>query len=917
MDKVVIQLARARAMGALGFFFFLSGAAGLTYQTLWGRQLQLEFGTSMFAIATVLAAFMGGLALGGAWMGRRADRVARPLTWYGVLEVGIGLYALVFPTLLDALGPIHAWVWQQYEPGPLVFAALRGGLVGLLLVPPTAAMGATLPVLARFATSDMSHAGADVGRLYALNTLGAVFGTWLSGFVLLPSVGLSGTTLAVASLNLVLGGASLAMDRWLGEAAQEPVRGVPDLTPVAFALRGSTFLAGFATMVYEVAWFRMLGLQLGASVYSFALMLLVFLTGLAIGGSLGGRLGDRVLARWGTTGVRWALAFSQLAVAAGAWLTMQLWPSLPIWYVRIYELLSAGDQVSLLWMVGMILAFAIMLVPTTIMGLTFPLTMRAAMTSRQDVGADVGSLYAWNTVGGLFGAALGGFVLVPLLQMRGAIWLAMALSILAGAVVVGRAGITTTRIGRRYAVSVAVVVAAIAVLRVPWDPLWMTAGMYKYASRLTDTSAEGIRSYVLKDEELLLYREGPSSVVTVARSPDDDLEGGYNYWLANNGKVDASLIDMPTQVLLSILPLQFRPEPERVMVIGLASGITAGVFTQLEGLQQLDVVELEPAIVEAARFFDEHNHQVLDDPRTRLIVNDGRHQVHLSEEGSYDLVVAEPSNPWISGVSNLFTKEFFESGRSKLAPGGVWVQWMQLYGLATDDLLSLIGTFSDVYPHVALFAVADDADFMMIGSDEPIELSRDAIAELLAHPSLGQHLREIEMGTEARMLAAFVTGREGMQAAADDVVRNTDDNMRIEYNAPLNLHRDQQSFSLYTIYSQAMIPWEATRLEPLFLDELAEAYYRLEDYDRAIAAMIAAALLEPELADVRLEVAFDWYVELQDDGVEPDATRRAVLERTFRLKRVQPVALTLRELLAKEQGAPEGATSLQEADTEP
>lgn len=847
LDPFAARLRRDRAVVLLYPLFFVSGATGLTYQILWARQLHLVFGTSTFAITTVLAAFMGGLAIGGFAMGRIADRVRSPLAVYGWIEVGIGVYALLFPLLLAVVTPLYLGLWQALEPPPVLFGAAQFIVVGCLLLLPTALMGATLPLLARFATDRVSAAGDRVGTLYALNTAGAVFGTWLCGFVLLPAAGLSWTTWIAAATNLALGCAALLAQRTArGAELAAPTDDQPDPT---FDTRGlavavAAGLAGFAALAYEVTWTRVLGLMLGASTYAFSLMLLAFLIGIALGGWGGGRAADAVLARWGQRGLFGVLAGVQVGVAALSYALLYLFPELPFLYVQLYDAFGAEGSPLLLWSASMALAVVVMTPPAVLMGAAFPLAVRAVVGSSESLGGPVGRIYGFNTAGSVLGAALAGFVLLPTLEIHGTVVVAVLVN-LAGAglllswSVASRGG----RAERALLVGVGALAAALLVLAVipsrvedlQRRQLLMTAGMYKYVSDLSDRTRAGILRYTVEQYDLLYYREGLSSVVTVARNRESG-----NIWLANNGKVEASTtVDMPTQVLVSLLSFLYADDPRDVLVIGLASGITAGSVTRVPQVETLDVVELEPAIEAAARFFDEQNHSVLDDPRTRLWFNDGRNHLLLARPSSYDVVVSEPSNPWISGVSNLFTREFLQMGRSRLRPGGVWAQWVQMYGMDAEDLCSLLATFADVYPHVALFMTVEDADLVMLGSERPLTPDPDHIARALRdQPGLASELARVGLDDPLRLLSAWQMGREPVLEMCDGVQLNTDDNMRIEYSAPLNLHRSTSRENVERLLSFAVVPSAVT--DPVDLLQLGTEYLRREDFERGLEAMFRA-----------------------------------------------------------------------------
>lgn len=837
-----------RALGALLPLFIFSGATSLVYQALWVRQLHLVVGTSQVAVATVLAAFMTGLALGGFLGGRFADGARRPVLTYAVLEAGIGVYALLFPWLLDLVQPVYLEFWRVNEPTPTLFALFQFGLLGLLLLPPTICMGATLPLLARFATSPEAHiadedgeggaaesdAGARVGRLYGANTLGAVLGTALAGFVFLPQLGLKATTALTAGGNVLLCVIAVLVAVRLGEIAPAPVdrqragRGFVVLSLVAF-------LAGTSGLIYEVAWFRVLALNLGGSAYAFTIMLLAFLIGIAGGGWFGGGLADRVAQRSGVPGLLRGLAMIEGAIAVLAWGTMYLYGELPYAFTALYE--AVDPNLDLLWPAKLLLALVLLLPPTLLMGAAFPFLVRAAAEGGRALGGPVGTLYGWNTVGGIVGAAVGSLLLLPQLHVTGTVILAIGVNLAAAAVAVLAAdwnGARLRAIG--WAVVAAWTAGLVTVRPPPWEPLLMTAGMYKYASELSDRTREGVYAFAVAPYDLLFYEEGLSSVVTVARS-----KANGNIWLANNGKVDASSsVDMPTQVLCAQLPFAFRPEAQDVAVIGLASGVTAGTVTLHPGLRRIEVIELEPAILRASRFFDDVNHRPLDDPRTRLYANDGRNHIVLAEDASYDVVISEPSNPWLSGVSNLFTREFFELGKRKLRPGGVWSQWVQMYGMGDEDLRSLLRTFAEVYPHVRLFSTIDDADLVLVGSEAPLSIAEQDLARLFGlSPAIQAELSAIGIDEAADLLTRYQADRDRVLAYAGEVEANTDDNMRIEYSAPLHLHEDTADSNFLALLGPKDMrrpPLEAvTGVDGLL--RLAHAYARRERWVEALMVL--------------------------------------------------------------------------------
>ncbi|MSP55373.1 MAG: hypothetical protein EXR69_07210 [Myxococcales bacterium] len=877
----------------LYFLFFCSGATSLVYETVWGRELHLVFGTSQFAIATVLAAFMTGLSAGGWLASRAADRLRRPLVAYAVLEVLIGLFALAFPWLRDGLTPIYLSFFREAQPSPLVFGAFQFVLLGVTLLLPTACMGATLPILARFVETlpppkpadtyldvvtptQEAGPGAIIGRLYGVNTAGAVFGVWLVGFVLLPDLGVHVTTWIAATANFALAGGALLLATRLDGAGATAVSDIA--TPGAENMATTTAtttatdtrwlvvgaLAGLSSLGLEVAWFRLMALTLGASTYAFSVMLLAFLVGIAGGGYLGGAIADRIAPRGAGADalpkLAMAVATTQLAVAALAWGAMWLWPWLPISFVWLY--FQIRETPELIWTMKCVLSMAVMTPAALGMGVTFPLLTRAAglAAGNPDGGGAglaraVGRVYAANTLGSLTGAFLGGFVWLPRLWVAGTTTLCVCITLIA-ATVAYAAG-RSPRIRLAAVGALALLIAAVCTFRAPWEPLLMTSGVYKYVDNLKEPTMAHLRTLLIDRYRLLYYNEGLSTVVTVA----EDRNSG-NVWLANNGKIDASTsADMPTQVLVAHLPMMFLPaptaaatreqQPRTAMLIGLASGITLGALTLHPDLDRIDVVELEPSMPAATRLFDRFNHEALSDKRVHVIANDGRNQVLLSEPGSYDLIVAEPSNPWLTGVSNLFTREFFDMGKTRLKPRGVWSQWVQMYGMDSRDLMSVMRTFCQSFPHVLFFSSIRDADMVMVGSNDPIVMTED-LATALVHKTVGLEGEFANIGVldGYDVLADYLFDRDQGLFMTNGIPLNTDDNLLVEYSAPKNLHRTTSGENMLMLLPVAQVPVRSVHTVAGLI-RLADAYHSREDVVRALIALKEAERREPGRHDVQ------------------------------------------------------------------
>jgi spermidine synthase len=529
---------------------------------------------------------------------------------------------------------------------------------------------------------------------------------------------------------------------------------------------------------------------------------------------------------------------------------MYVYQELPVWYVWLFDAFQGESNQSSVWIISVLLSGLVMTPPAVLMGAVIPLAVRSVTSGTAELGSVVGRLYGANTLGAVFGAASAGFILLPLLKVQGTVFMAGAINIVAALVLVW--GLERgVRARWLVGLGVAMGVLALGARKPPWDPLIMTAGMYKYASTFSDHSREGILRYSRDKYELLYYREGLTSVVTVARN-----RGSDNIWLANNGKIEASTTtDMPTQMLCALLPIQYVENPTDVMVIGLASGITAGSLTLVDEMDHLTVVEIEPAIEEAAHIFEDYNYKVLHDPRLNLIFNDGRNQVLRSEPASFDLIVSEPSNPWITGVSNLFTQEFFELGKSRLKPGGVWSQWVQMYGMHMRDLRSVLNTFASVYPYVAVYTTIEDSDIVLIGSDKPLEPTLKTARRLTqAGSRMAEELALVKIEDEYDVLALYKMDRDHLLMLAGSAPFNTDDNMLVEYSAPEHLHQDTRTDNVSMMREYRLVPDKSLGTDPMVWSELAKAYYEQEDTPRAIVAVVIGARHSEKGSDLHTEL---------------------------------------------------------------
>lgn len=717
----------------------LSGAAGLVYQIVWMRYLALFLGHTSYAIIAVLVSFMGGLALGNAWFGARADRTAHPLALYAWLEIGIGVFALVFPFYYEAIHRAYLAAAAHLTPGGLPAFGLKFFCSLLTILLPTTLMGGTLPVMTRLVTRSLGELRERVANLYFVNSAGAVAGCFLADFWWIPALGLEATVLAGAALNLGAGLLALVVhlqgaDSWKaapGETAESAADERYTAPEWRLAVIGAG-VSGFVAMLYEVVWTRMLALSLGSSSHAFSIMLLTFITGIAAG--------SWVVTRW--RGLRRSLdafGYAELALALTLILTVGFYVKIPHWFVQVASVLARQPQAYPLYEVAQgLICFLVMFVPTLCLGMTLPLATRAASHDVRHTGRSVGTVFAVNTVGTVLGAALTGLLLLPALGLARTFFLGIALNAALGVFTLCRRWLFP------HPALTALLSLALVTVMIPLGGL-VESRWQRMSSlalwRLRQPPDSAAYADALRRVNLLYYRDGAGSTVTV----DALHEGGEtNLTLRVNGKPDASTgFDMPTQMLCGHIPALLHPAPRDALVVGLGSGVTAGALAQHPELERVEVVEISPEVVEAARCFASYNHAVHDHPKVRLVVDDAKSFLKTTRR-TYDVIVSEPSNPWMAGVAGVFSQEYYTDCRSRLATNGLMLQWVQAYETDDQVLEIVLNTFLSVFPYASLWQT-DVMDLLLVGSLSPPAVDLNALQQRFGHPAVRADLERIDL----------------------------------------------------------------------------------------------------------------------------------------------------------------------------
>ena len=751
--------------------FTLSGAAGLIYEVLWTRRLTHIFGSTTLAVSTVLAAFMGGLALGsyllGAWADRNREKALRA---YAVLEFAIALLGLAVPLLLRAVEAAYLGLSPALEKAPMIFFVAQFLLVGLVLILPCVLMGGTLPILARWLVGREEEIGGRVGTLYAANTFGAAAGTAAATYVLLPRAGVREGELVAVGINLGAGLIALALSRTARPAASgapQPAPPPTDAESGATGPAGSTGLlaaiglSGFACMIDEVVWARMVSLVFGSTVYAFGLMLLLFLTGIAIGSAIFARMRRADPIR--------VLGLAMIANTAAALLGIAAVPHLPTVYMRGFP--AVRDSFSLQQAMQVLETAPVLLPMAILFGIAFPAAV-AATSNLPGMGRGVGRVMAWNTIGTVGGAFLGGFVFIPRLGLRATLTVAAAATAVGGVLALRRLGQPFwTRAG--LAAAAAALTAALLLPAWPQNLLAQGAGFYA-----TSFETEAALLQAARETEILYYKDGIATTLSV------DRQGPYRFY-RSNGKTDASTApgDMANQLLLGHLPMLVHPAPRDVFVLGLGTGVSAAAIARYP-IESMVIADIESSAREATKFFEPENRGVLSDPRVRFLVADGRNAL-LARKDTYDVILSDPSDVWVAGVGNLFTQEFYALARSRLRPGGVMVQWFHMHSLPPEDMKLIVATFRSVFPHTAFWR-PNRGDVILLGTVEPTPWDIARLRERVETvPGVSQDMLAMGFWQPLSIFSAFVLDGDDLSRMLAGVRGLHSDNRPvIEYLTP-------------------------------------------------------------------------------------------------------------------------------------
>jgi len=828
--------------------FFLSGVSALVYQMAWARMLHLVFGVTSFAIATVLTAYMAGLALGSYLGGRFVEHRRRPLRAFGFLEIGIGLFALAFPFLTTAITSLYVAVYQRWEASLYVFSLLRFLLAFSVLMIPTTLMGATLPILAKSMVKKLARLGSDLGALYSANNVGAMLGALGATFFLIQALGVRESTYLAAAISIGVGIAAFCLREQPATAlADKPAPSAPTRAPAPPAAAQPVprypryvmhvalwvfAIEGFTTLAYEVLWTRMLsGSTIVATVHAFGLVVATFIAGLALGSFLIGKIIDR------RVDLIALLGGIEIAIGVIAVLLLPLFSRTP---ERVAQLLDHAGSWEMWTVARAVWLAALMLVPATLMGATFPIVGRIYTTSLAQLGRRIGKVGCLDTIGSIFGAFAGGFILIPLLGMQqGGLLVAMVnLAIGLAALAVHPA---MRRAWKGVAAGAVVAFALLAYAVIPQAAIFVP------------------RQFTVPSEsEVVYYSEGVDATVSVcqwANGPKMVAVNGVDV-AGNHDRATVTSQVMQAHLPLLLYEATHKRPPRSALQVGLGSGHSCKVMTEHPGMKTIHCVELNPGVKAAAQAeFAELNDGLFTDPRFRVIIQDARNYV-LATDRKYDLIMNDSIHPGIAGNASLYTREHFLNCRSKLTEDGMMSVWMPVYHLSSTDLKMIFKSFRQAFPYATFWYVPNGANrhAILIGFQKPLQINYAKFRKAALAPSVQRNLKLVDAADPNSLLACMLLDVESLRRYCEAAPMHTDDHPYLEYSAGKTFWQNSQRTVVARMFE--LLQYRASVLP--YLTHAGSTEQEIADARRNIANAFEVAGL--------LTRGFMWYSLTTPDG---------------------------------------------------
>jgi spermidine synthase len=750
--------------------FAASGCAALIYEVVWLQLLQLVVGSTAVSMAVLLSAYMGGLCAGSYLLPRIVSPNRHPLRVYAAIELGIGLLGIAVLFLV----PLARYVYVAAVGAGLPGMLLRGIVCGLCLLPPTLLMGASLPAIARWlgATPD---GVARLGLLYGANTVGAVLGCVAAGFYLLRVFDMPTATFAAAAINGLTALASILVAR--GTASAQPA--LPSWRRGPWPIYFTIGLSGFTALGAEVVWTRLLSLLMGATVYTFAIILAVFLAGIGLGSAAGSGI-----VRTGKSPRLWLGACQFLLAASMAWTAWIVYTSLPYWPINPQLTRNPWidfqlDLVRCLWAI---------LPATLAWGASFPLALAASAHDEADAGKLAGGVYAANTIGAIAGAIAFSLLLIPGVGTRESQRVLIVLAAVAA--------LCALRSAKPVVLLASALTGLLAwsVPALPWE-------LVAYGRRLAPSLNRGHSLYV---------GEGMNASIVVSEWDD----GKRLFHISGKTEASNEPHDLKLERMLGHIPAMLHPAPQSVLIVGFGAGVTAGSFVTYPEIKRIVICEMEPLVPPATtKYFGRENYNVLHDPRTTIVYDDARHYMLTARE-KFDIITSDPIHPWVKGSATLYSKEYFELVKARLNPGGRVTQWIPLYDSDMDTVKSEIATFYESFPNATAWdndVAGMGYDVVMLGQMDAPRIDVDGLQQRLERPDyapVAQSLRDVKLGTAVELMSTYSGRRSDFGEWLKGAQINRDRNLRLQYLAGLGLDNNGSFYIYYEMMKRFRYPDE-------------------------------------------------------------------------------------------------------------
>jgi len=760
---------------AIGFSFFISGLTSLVLEIVWNKQLSYIFGISLHSTAVVVAAYMFGLALGAWGISRVKGKINRPIQIYAYLQICIGLFGTASISIFRFLQPAFIFLKTTLAFSSSLFFLAQFLILFLTLALPVTLMGATLPLITSAFDQTSKKTAVYAGIMYGINTLGAVCGCLVGGFVLLPQLGLTKSAITAGSIDFSLGCILILFRKSFvdlrGGVADKKVKLIETShkNKISFVL--CLFgISGFFAMIYEVAWFRFLSNIFGATVHAFSMMLAVFLIGISLGSLVSAKFVRK------SKNALFNFASFELLLGLVTLLTLSLYNFVPIWYGRLFESLG-------LFPAQFLVSGFVVLPATLCMGALFAMVVSlVSESSKQETQREVGRAYSVNTLGNILGSIAAGFVIVPKLGYANAIMLACVGSILLGLVVVTQSTLEKPR--KIKMIFGSVVLSIVLMILIPSPDLLLLNQGIAMVMRNQQKFEDVVAGKQNEFQTLLFHRDGINESIAVIGNEAND--GSLGFRVSSKNEASTSLLGRRHLLLLGELPLLFSRHQEQVAILGLGAGFTAGAVLNHSDVKHVDILELEPSVVEALKYFDVVNGKPLSDSRVFLHTEDGRVFLNYTQK-KYDVITTDPVSPWLAGSSNLYSTDFYKIMSQRLSPGGIFCQWIQMGDFSENVYKIILSSLHHAFSYVAIFVSTYDT--VVLASNEPIKISWEEFQKRFNAPDVKAIFENDEINSAAEVLSFYFAGTEQIERYLNQFAHvNTDDNIWMETHLPYELY---------------------------------------------------------------------------------------------------------------------------------